>query len=164
MTRMERCSGTRAFALACVDQPPVAFAEEGVGLRGTGGDLGEGGLEVGVAFAGAGPPVLAAGLHGAGCDPGPGAQPPSGAERAHVQADRFQIPPDRAGPPRPAAGVVGAVAGRAVGRADTAGADREDDITGSWFKIAWLRNLSNYQEPSHITAPPRRSHPKPGQA
>ena len=37
----------------------------------------------------------------------------------------------------------------------------EDDITGSWFKIAWLRNLSNYQEPSHITAPTRRSHPNP---
>jgi Alginate lyase len=37
----------------------------------------------------------------------------------------------------------------------------EDDITGSWFKIAWLRNLSIYQEPSHITAPTRRSHPNP---
>ena len=35
----------------------------------------------------------------------------------------------------------------------------EDGITGSWFKIVWLRNLSIYQEPSHITAPTRRSHP-----
>jgi hypothetical protein len=56
---------------------------------------------------------------------------------------------------------------RAVGRADTAGADRgrcgEDGITGSWFKIVWLRNLSIYQEPSNITAPTRRSH-QTGQA
>ena len=37
----------------------------------------------------------------------------------------------------------------------------EDDITGSWFQIAWLRNLPIYQEPSHITAPTRRSHPNP---
>jgi hypothetical protein len=37
---------------------------------------------------------------------------------------RLQIPPDRAGPPRPAARVIGGVAGRAVDRADTAGADR----------------------------------------
>ena len=44
---------------------------------------------------------------------------------------RFQIPPGRAGPPRPTAGLlgavtglVGAVTGRAVGRADTAGTDR----------------------------------------
>jgi hypothetical protein len=35
----------------------------------------------------------------------------------------------------------------------------EDGITGSWFKIVWLRNLSIYQEPSNITAPTRRSHP-----
>jgi len=45
------------------DQPPVAFAEEGVGLRGAGGDLGERGFEVGVASAGAGPTGLAPGLH-----------------------------------------------------------------------------------------------------
>ncbi|HEY9472884.1 MAG TPA: hypothetical protein VIS06_03420, partial [Mycobacteriales bacterium] len=32
------------------DQPPVAFAEEGVGLRGAGGDLGERSCEVGVAL------------------------------------------------------------------------------------------------------------------
>src|SRR5262249_34483371 len=37
----------------------------------------------------------------------------------------------------------------------------EDNITGSWFKIVWLRNLSIYQEPSHITPPTRRSHPTP---
>lgn len=37
----------------------------------------------------------------------------------------------------------------------------EDDITGSGFKIAWLRNLSIYQEPSPMTAPTRRSHPNP---
>jgi hypothetical protein len=36
---------------------------------------------------------------------------------------RFQIPPSRAGPPRPAR-VVGAVTSRAVDQADTAGADR----------------------------------------
>jgi hypothetical protein len=32
------------------DQPSVAFAEEGVGLGGSGGDLGECGFEVGVAL------------------------------------------------------------------------------------------------------------------
>ena len=48
---------------------------------------------------------------------------------------RFQIPPDRAGPPRPTVGVLGALAGRAVGRADTQVQTGEDDITGSWFKI-----------------------------
>jgi hypothetical protein len=39
----------------------------------------------------------------------------------------------------------------------------EDDITGSWFKIAWLSNLSIYQEPSHITAQ-RADHTQSGQA
>src|SRR3954447_4126518 len=34
------------------DQPSVAGAEEGVGLRGTGGDLGERSFEVGVALTG----------------------------------------------------------------------------------------------------------------
>lgn len=28
--------------------------------------------------------------------------------------------------------------------------------------IAWLRNLPIYQEPAHLTAPTRRSHPAPG--
>jgi hypothetical protein len=28
--------------------------------------------------------------------------------------------------------------------------------------IAWLRNLPIYQEPAHLTAPTRRSHPPPG--
>ena len=83
------------------DQPSVAFAEEGVGLRGAGGDLGERGFEVGVASAGAGPAGLAPGLHGARGDPGPGAQPLRGAEHAHVQADLAE---DRADRVRAAAG------------------------------------------------------------
>jgi hypothetical protein len=37
---------------AALDDPPVALAEEGVGLGGRGGGLAEDGLEVGVALAG----------------------------------------------------------------------------------------------------------------
>src|SRR5512132_2058299 len=59
---------------AAADQPPVAFAEEGVGLGGRGGDLPECAPQVRVAFAGRPGAVLGARLDGLGRDLGPGDQ------------------------------------------------------------------------------------------
>jgi hypothetical protein len=50
---------------AALDDAPVAFAEEGVGLGGRGGGLAEDALEVGVALAGLAGAVLGPGLDGA---------------------------------------------------------------------------------------------------
>src|SRR5690242_2763533 len=49
---------------AALDDPAVAFAEEGVGLGGRGGDLTEDAFEVGVALAGFAGPVFCPGLDG----------------------------------------------------------------------------------------------------
>ena len=67
MTRMLRATATRALSLPrALGQPPVALAEEGIGLGGRGGGLAEDALEIGVALAG--PPAAGAGpgLDGAG--------------------------------------------------------------------------------------------------
>src|SRR6266550_5014850 len=80
--------GDEGFLFAAAfDQPPVAFAEEGVGLRGCGGDLPEDPFEVGVALAGLAFAVLRAGLDGARAQFRPGHQVPGGREPAHVQPD-----------------------------------------------------------------------------
>src|SRR5512142_1812860 len=59
---------------AALDDPPVAFAEEGVGLAGRRSGLAEDPLEVGVALAGAPGAAAGAGLVGPRADLGPGHQ------------------------------------------------------------------------------------------
>src|SRR5512142_2921408 len=57
---------------AALDDPPVAFAGEGVGFAGRGGGLAEDPLQVGVAVAGPPGPGAGTGLVGPRADLGPG--------------------------------------------------------------------------------------------
>ena len=72
---------------AAFDQPPVALAEEGVGLGRGGGGFAEDALEVAVALAGLAGPGLGPGLDGLGGQLGPGDQVRGGGEPGHVQPD-----------------------------------------------------------------------------
>jgi len=71
-----------ALGAAAAGDAPVAFAEDGAGLGGSGGGFTKNGGRVGVAVAGGALAVLVAGrFRDAGGQPGPGDQVPGGGER-----------------------------------------------------------------------------------
>lgn len=88
MTRIERATATRAFQLgAALDQPAVAFAQEGVGLGGGRGGLPEHALQVRVALAGLARAAPGPRLDGAWRELGPGDQLTGGRELGHVKPE-----------------------------------------------------------------------------